>query len=174
MKRTVSLEALFQALVTYLSRRIAYDLRQYDDNVCQLTEQYALLMEDHHRLNVMIGTPFRTEEVPLDVLVLLKQGLDLRLQAIEDERRRLQCTERHIQHRLDQCLLLQDVQHHLRAKDQEDRYQRLTDHLEYQQRVIALQRQEIDFCRLERVLYNDTALQLRSACSFGSFSPTRT
>lgn len=93
----------------------------------------------------MIKIPLTPKDTSLDLLVLLKQvsvgdthththtqiltvitfkgimithqGLDLRFKAVEDERRRLLQLEQHVQHRLDQCILLHDIQRNLHCNE---------------------------------------------------------
>ncbi|XP_053991825.1 uncharacterized protein LOC128883469 isoform X2 [Hylaeus volcanicus] len=143
----------------------------YQQQLAELASTHTLLMNDQKAFATAME-PFvekdGTFRVPPDEKwIFIKRGLDLRLLEFEEDCRRIQQTERHLQRKIDDCTLTYETSL-IEARGYAET--RLIEQIQEQQKLIEYQQHELDELRFQRDLYSDETSRLRQICRFGTYS----
>ncbi|CEM35316.1 unnamed protein product [Vitrella brassicaformis CCMP3155] len=143
----------------------------YQQQLAELNAAHSLLLEDQERLAALLA-PYLSEDgkvlaPPDENVMLLKQGLDLRLIEFEEDCRRIQQTERRLQRKIEDCTVNYEAN---LFEAQEYAESRLLEQVRDQQRIIQLQQRELDELRFQRDLYADETKRLRHICRYGNWT----
>eukprot|EP00928_Gymnodinium_smaydae_P072390 TRINITY_DN55763_c0_g1_i1.p1 TRINITY_DN55763_c0_g1~~TRINITY_DN55763_c0_g1_i1.p1 ORF type:complete len:259 (-),score=76.55 TRINITY_DN55763_c0_g1_i1:45-758(-) len=158
-----------QPLVNTLPKHVQQDMQiqqltdLYQQQLAELNACHSLLTVDQERLAAMLAPYVNSQgelvmEAPDPMVLLFKDGLDLRLKEFEEDCKRIEATENKLQKAIDEATTDYEQAVHGIAMSTDSRiYRRLRE----QQRLIELQQAEIDQIRFEKELLHEETSRLR-------------
>ena len=141
----------------------------YQQQLSELNACHSLLLADQERLATLLAphitpsgqiSPEALQQLDPMVLVF-KEGLDLRLNEFQEDCRRIQATERRLQRKIEQAAADYEA-NFLATSGLADA--RILKRLREQQRLIQIQQQELDQARFEKELLEGENNRLKVLC----------